>query len=96
MRQEDVERTTVANAIAIERLTVVVERTSKDVDKVVKHLDEMLPFKAELDGVSKDVDELKASRTRWAWSAFGILGTIIGTLIYVIKDLLHLGILGTN
>ncbi len=39
MTQEDMERTTINNAKAIGELTIIAKQTSKDVDKLITHLD---------------------------------------------------------
>ena len=42
MSPEDIEKTTIENAHAIGELTVIAKQTSKDVDKLINHLD-MVP-----------------------------------------------------
>jgi len=49
----------VDNAIAIKELTTIATQTTKDVDKIVLHLDKLIPVHTQLEYLVSEVAELK-------------------------------------
>jgi len=79
MSTDDVEKTTIENTVAISKLTAIAEQTSKDVDKMVSHLDKLLPMHTRVEGLEADVKELKDENNE------GIRGK---TLTWIVRGLI--------
>ena len=85
MTQEDMERTTIDNAKAIGELTIIAKQTSKDVDKLITHLDTVPTTR--IVSLEKRVSKTEeSSRTfisgtviRWAMS-----GLVSAVLLYMV------------
>lgn len=59
MNQEKVEELVFANAQAVSSLLSVTTQTSKDVDKLIKHMDEVLPFRGKIHNLDERVNKLE-------------------------------------
>ena len=54
----------VENALAIKELATIATQTTKDVDKIVIHLDKLIPVHSQLEGLVKEVKEMKEENRR--------------------------------
>ncbi len=89
MSPEDIEKTTIENARAIGELTVIAKQTSKDVDKLITHLD-TVPLSRIVSmekRVAKTEESVKSfisgSVVRWG---IGGLITMIGLYVVHLED----------
>ena len=86
MSPEDIERTTIGNAQAIGELTVIAKQTSKDVDKLITHLDSLPTARiVSLEKRTKDAEEkiktfIPGATIKWVMS--GIATLLLGYVAY--------------
>jgi len=88
MTKLEVEKTTIDNAVAISRLTIIAEKTSKDVDKLITHLDNIPAVRiVSLEKRISKVEDCCAnsiSKPLGKWIYSGTMGTIIGVFYYML------------
>ena len=71
---------TQANTVAIAEVVVVVKQLTKDVDKMVTHLD-IVPV-VRVQSLEARMKSLEAACSKRSWFAFSTMVTILGILIY--------------
>ena len=79
MSPDEIERTTIGNAQAIGELTVIAKQTSKDVDKLITHLDSLPTARiVSLEKRAKDIEEkietfIASAIIKWVMGAVATL-----------------------
>ena len=71
---------TQANTIAIKELIVMQKQTSKDMDKLITHLDK-IPI-VRVVSLEKRMESLEKDCNRRSWWAFTTIVTVLGVFIY--------------
>jgi len=85
MSPDDLENLAIKNTQSISTLTEIAKNTSKDVDKLVKHMDAVLPVATRVDNLNARVTSLETSRTYAIRTLFGLL---VSGICYAIVELI--------
>ncbi len=81
------EEQTQSNSVAISELTIIAKQTSKDVDKLVRKIDEIPEVR--IIALEKRVGKVEIDCSKRSWLAFTTILGMVGALLYhfFIKDL---------
>ncbi len=71
---------TQANTVAIAELTLIAKQTSKDVDKLINHWQEVPEVR--IISLEKRMKDLEVACGKRSWIAFTTMSTILGVFLY--------------